>query len=356
MFKPHYKMTNEIVDSLLTLETLRKEIELLPISVSVLNSLRETSRMESIHYSTMIEGNRLTLEQVKEVLLEGKTFGKERDEKEIKGCETAFTWLKNQVDKKAPITEKIIKQLHAIVMGGGKVPKPTPYRDGQNVIKDGATRKIVYLPPEAKDVPKLMKELIEWLDGADKRKIPVPLQAALLHYQLATIHPYYDGNGRTARLLATYLLQLKGYGLKGIYSLDEYYAQNLPAYYEGLTVGSHNYYTDRAESDVTAWLEYFCSKMVESFESVKKHALKAKKRGKKDVSKQIRHLDDKQRKILSLFKAKSFITSSDIQKLLKLNPRTVRDLAQKWVEAGFLVVMDPSKKARKYALSEEFEY
>ena len=96
--------------------------------------------------------------------------------------------------------------------------------------------------------------------------------------------------------------------------------------------------------------------MVESFESVKKHALKAKKRGKKDVSKQIRHLDDKQRKILSLFKAKSFITSSDIQKLLKLNPRTVRDLAQKWVEAGFLVVMDPSKKARKYALSEEFEY
>ena len=124
MFKPHYKMTNEIVDSLLTLETLRKEIELLPISVSVLNSLRETSRMESIHYSTMIEGNRLTLEQVKEVLLEGKTFGKERDEKEIKGCETAFTWLKNQVDKKAPITEKIIKQLHAIVMGGGRIENP----------------------------------------------------------------------------------------------------------------------------------------------------------------------------------------------------------------------------------------
>ena len=81
MFKPHYKMTNELVDSLLTLETLRKEIELLPISVSVLNSLRETSRMESIHYSTMIEGNRLTLEQVKEVLLDDKIEVEKRIDK-----------------------------------------------------------------------------------------------------------------------------------------------------------------------------------------------------------------------------------------------------------------------------------
>ncbi len=356
MFKPHYKMTNELVGSLVTLEALRKEIELLPISVSVLNSLRETSRMESIHYSTMIEGNRLTLEQVKEVLLEGKTFGRERDEKEIQGCETAFVWLKSQVDKRNPITEKIIKQLHAIVMGGGKIPKPNPYREGQNVIRDGVTRRIVYMPPEAKDVPKLMKELISWLDDADKHKIPVPLQAAILHYQFATIHPYFDGNGRTARLLATYLLQLKGYGLKGIYSLDEYYAQNLPAYYEGLTVGSHNYYTDRADSDITAWLEYFCSKMVESFGSVRKHALKAQKSGKKDVSQQIRSLDDKQRKVLLLFKSKSFITSFDIQKVLQLKPRTARDLAQKWVESGFLVIADPSKKARKYALAKEFEH
>jgi len=356
LFKPHYKMTNDLVGSLLTLETLRKEIELLPISVSVLNSLRETSRLESIHYSTMIEGNRLTLEQVKEVLLEDKTFEKARDEKEVKGCEKAFNWLKKQLDSGNSIAEKIIKQLHAIIMGNGNIPKPTPYRDIQNVIKDSRTRKIVYLPPKAKDVPILMKDLIDWLDAADKRKIPVPLQAAILHYQFATIHPYLDGNGRTARLLATYLLQFKGYGLKGIYSLDEYYAQNLPAYYEALTIGSHNYYTDRAESDITGWLEYFCSKMVESFESVKKHALKAKKHGRRDVSKQIRFFDDRQRKVLSLFKSKSFITAADIEKLLKLNPRTVRDLAKKWVEAGFLVIADPSKKARKYALCEEFEY
>ena len=356
MFKPNYKMTNELVDYLLKLESLRKEIDYLPISVSVLNSLRETSKIESIHYSTMIEGNRLTLAQVKELLFEGKTFGKERDEKEIKGYERAFVWLNTQINLESPITEKIIKQLHAIIMGAGKIPKATPYRDGQNVIKDSATHKIVYLPPEAKDVPTLMKELIDWLDNADKNKIPVPLQAAILHYQFATIHPYYDGNGRTARLLATYLLQLKGYGLKGVYSLDEYYAKNLSSYYEALTIGSHNYYTDRAEADITSWLKYFCSKMVESFKNVKKHAIEAQKIGEKDLSRQIRFLDNNQRKVLSLFKSKAFITSDDIQKLLNLNPRTVRNLAQSWVQLGFLLVANPSKKARKYSLSKELDY
>ncbi len=356
MFKPNYRVTNELIDYLITLESLRKEIDLLPISVSVLNSLRETSKIESIHYSTMIEGNRLTLHQVKEVLLNDKTFAKERDEKEVKGYEKAFAWLKTQIDKGNAIEEKTVKQIHAIVMAGGRVPKPTPYRDGQNVIRDGATGKIVYLPPEAKDVPTLMKDLIDWLNNSDKNKIPVPLQAAILHYQFATIHPYYDGNGRTARLLATYLLQLKGYGLKGIYSLDEYYAQNLPAYYEALTIGSHNYYTDRADADITSWLEYFCSKMVESFRNVKKHAIKAQKIGKKDLSKQIKLLDNNQKKVLSLFKSKAFITSSDIQRLLKLNPRTIRNLAQNWVKSGFLIIANTSKKARKYSLSSEFDF
>jgi Fic family protein len=84
----------------------------------------------------------------------------------------------------------------------------------------------------------------------------VPLIAALAHYQFATIHPYYDGNGRTARLLANLILHKAGYGLKGIYSLDEYYARQLTGYYEALTVGpSHNYHLGRAEADVTGFLE-----------------------------------------------------------------------------------------------------
>ena len=113
------------------------------------------------------------------------------------------------------------------------------------------------VPPEAKTVPGLMADLMAWINQQlHEGDLPVPLIAALAHYQFATIHPYYDGNGRTARLLANLILHKAGYGLKGIYSLDEYYARNLAGYYEALTVGpSHNYHLGRAEADVTGFLE-----------------------------------------------------------------------------------------------------
>lgn len=333
------------------LESLRKEIELLPMTVTVLRSLIETSRLQSTHYSTMIEGNMLTQEEVKEVVLKDKTVGRERDEKEVLGYYKAISWLEKEIAKNEPLTQNSIKQIHAIVMGAGKIAKPTPYREGQNVIKDSKTRKIIYLPPEAKDVPGLMKELIDWLDKADKNKIPVPIQAAILDYQFATIHPYFDGNGRTARLLATYLLRLKGYGLKGIYSLDEYYAKNLPDYYESISIGSHNYYRDRADSDITPWLEYFCKGMVESFRNVIRRAVQAQSIGEKDESEFLKQLNDKQRKVLTLFKKRDFITSADIQKLLKISPRSARNLAQQWVENGFIKIANSAKKTRSYTLN-----
>ena len=111
------------------------------------------------------------------------------------------------------------------------------------------------MPPEAKTVPGLMADLVAWINRQlHEGELPVPLIAALAHYQFATIHPYYDGNGRTARLLANLILHQAGYGLKGIYSLDEYYARQLTGYYEALTVGPpDNYHLGRAEADVTVF-------------------------------------------------------------------------------------------------------
>lgn len=235
--------------------------------------------------------------------------------------------------------------------GGKKKVKPTPYRDGQNVIRDSATGKIVYLPPESKDVPLLMSDLVSWI-SKNHTILPSPLQASITHYQFATIHPYYDGNGRTARLLTTFIMHLGGYGLKGLYSLEEYYAKNLHNYYNALTIGpSHNYYFGRAEADITPWIEYFCSGIVESFEHVKKEALKAQKKGSKDISKELATLDIQQRKVFQAFSKKESFTTHDILKILKLKPRTARALCQKWVESGFLIIIDSSKKNRTYALS-----
>jgi Fic family protein len=242
------------------------------------------------------------------------------------------------------------------VMGGGagKV-KVWPYRDGQNVIRDGRSKRIVYMPPVATDVSPLMKELVKWVEVSAAQSIPCPIRAGIAHYQFATIHPYYDGNGRTARLLTTLILHLGGYDLKGLYSLEEYYARNLGDYYEALTIGpSHNYYGGRAESDITKWVDYFCAGVAESFEKVKKQAQSAAESGAADKSLLLRRLDPRQRRAMELFRASEAITSRDVEQLFTISQRTARNLLSQWAEKGFVVVLDPAKKSRKYGLASEF--
>src|SRR3989344_3704441 len=356
-FNPTYRITADIAKYLMRIEAAKEQVNLLPITPTVLASLRETARLYTTHYSTMIEGNRLNPKEVKEVIeLKGHFPGRQRDEHEVKGYYAALAQMEQYAAQQHhPVTEKVIQTLHALVMSDGRSnAKPTPYRDGQNVIKDGATGTIVYMPPEIKDVPNLMRELIVWVK--ESSELPCPIVAAISHYQFATIHPYYDGNGRTARLLTTLILHLGGYDLKGLYSLEEYYAKNLLAYYRAISIGpSHNYYFGRVEADITQWIEYFCEGMAVAFEKVVSQMAQAHEKGHKYHSKLLRTLDPKQRKALELFKYHDVITSQQIGKLFGFKPRTSTALCKKWVEEKFLTITDPSNKARKYKLTNKYQ-
>jgi Fic family protein len=357
-FKPAFTITPNIARCLMRIEAARQAVEDLPITPSVLATLRVTSRLLSTHYSTMIEGNLLTPEQVGKVIGKHQHFpGRERDEKEVRGYYAALAKAESIAASGTAVTESHIRLLHALLVAGGrKTAKPTPYRDGQNVIRDSQSRGIVYMPPEAKDVPKLMQELAAWIEAPEQEGLPCPLRGGIVHYQVATIQPYYDGNGRTARLLTTLILHLGGYDLKGLYSLEEYYARNLGAYYEALAIGpSHNYYQGRAEADITKWLEYFCDGMAASFENVKKRAREAAGSGAQDRSAALRRLDPRQRAALALFSQGDVITSSGIEALFRISQRAARNLLSKWVADGFLLVADPARKSRKYRLAKEFQ-
>lgn len=352
-FKPHYMITNKITVSLLRIEAAKERIIYLPLTPTVLKSLRETARLYTTHYSTMIEGNALSAVQIEKVLKHNGHFpGRERDEREVRGYYTALTHVEQWAKQGMPITEKMIQQLHAFVMADGRVNvRPTPYRDGQNVIRDGATGAVVYMPPEAQDVPQLMKELVIWINEASK-KIPCPLVASIAHYQCATIHPYYDGNGRTARLLTTLILHAGGYDLKGLYSLEEYYARNLPAYYQAISVGeSHNYYMGRAQADITEWIEYFVEGMATACQNVVKRMAEAEAKGAIDQSSLIKNLDHRQRKSLELFQEYNTITARQIGELFGFKPRTSAQLCHTWVQQGFLVIVNASNKGRTYKLA-----
>lgn len=348
-FEPHFRITPALTRSLLRIEAARVRIDTLPVTPAVLKGLRESARLFTTHYSTYIEGNRLEPAQVKAVLKhKGHFAGRERDEREVNGYYAALHFVQSQVSRKEALTDVTIRTIHSLVISAGRARmKPSAYRDGQNVIRDARSGAIVYLPPEAKDVKPLMSGLIQWLD--EQTELPCPLAAGLVHYQFATVHPFYDGNGRTARLLTTYVLHAGGYDLKGLYSLEEYYARNLQAYYAAITVGpSHNYYEGRADADVTAWLEYFALGMADACEKVLSHMSLIKTSN--DASARLRKLDAKQRKALAAFEDEEVITARQIGELFGYRPRTASALCAQWAKSGFLRVVDGSKKARKYAL------
>jgi Fic family protein len=355
-FKPIYSITPGIAKNLMRIEAAKERVAFLPVNPTVLASLRQTAKLYTTHYSTMIEGNQLQPDEILEVIThQGHFPGRERDEHEVKGYYAALAQLEQYASLNHSVSEKAIQTLHALVMSDGRTRiKPTPYRDGQNVIKDSGTGTIVYMPPEAKDVASLMRNLVAWIKESEE--LPCPIVAGVAHYQFATIHPYYDGNGRTSRLLTTLILHLGGYDLKGLYSLEEYYAKNLLGYYRAISIGpSHNYYFGRAECDITSWVEYFCEGMAFAFEKVVTQMIASHEKGEKDHSQLLRTLDPKQRKALELFKGFGVVTAKQIGDLFGFQPRTNAALCKKWVECGFFEMVDASNKARKYKLAESYE-
>jgi Fic family protein len=157
-FKPNFTITPKIANYLMRIEAARQAVQDLPITPSVLSTLRETARLFSTHYSTMIEGNRLTQQQVSMVIEGQQHFpGRERDEKEVLGYYAALEKLELLSALQGAVTETHIQTLHALVMAKGrKRVRPTPYRDGQNVIRDSSSRR----PKHRYTLPKLRADAL----------------------------------------------------------------------------------------------------------------------------------------------------------------------------------------------------
>jgi Fic family protein len=352
-WSPRYTITPAIARSLMAIEAARAVVERTPLPPTAEAELRRRARLRSTHYSTRIEGNRLSLAEAERVISEAGAAvqGRERDVREVRSYWHALLRVEEWAAQGKPLTEDLIRRLHALVEHGAKA-KPTPYRDGQNVIRDSASGAIVYLPPEARDVPGLMQAMVVWATQAQRDGLPTPLIAGLVHYQFVTIHPYFDGNGRTARLLATFILHRGGYGLHGFFSLEEHHARDLAGYYNSLaTHPHHNYYEGRSDADLTAWLAYFAGLLARVFSLAQEEALHLAQQPLLAEPEAVQRLDSRARQVLALFAGTDRITAGQVAETLGLSPRMARNLLQGWVEDGWLLVADPSKRKRAYALS-----
>lgn len=348
-FNPSFRMTQSILDYLHKIENVKESFKNSNISPVFMASLKNSIKIASIHYSTKIEGNRLTLKEVEEAVFKRKIIeNRQRDSFEVNAYYKAMNYIEKCLEDDMPLSEKLIHKTHSLVEG----TRLSGYRDGQNAIYDYSSGNIVYMPPEAKEVPTLMNDLIKWINS--DTETPRIIMTALLHYQFVTIHPYYDGNGRTARLLTSFLMRKFGYGLKGIYSLEEYYANNLAEYYSALVTSEHhNYYEGREHADLTKWIEYFVKGVAEVFGKIQIRAIATD--NQQDFSPEMRKLDVTQRKILELFTEFKEVTSKQIAEYLGMSQQSGRLLANRWIAAGFLELSNTSKKARKYRLSDQYE-
>ena len=355
-WSPRFTITPAVARGLMSIEAARAVVAEAPIPPVVEAELRRRARLRSTHFSTRIEGNRLTLAEAEQVIHGRRAdfHGRERDVGEVKNYWDALLRVEEWATRKQGLSEDLIQRLHACVEKGSRA-RPTPYRDGQNVIRDSASGAIVYLPPEASEVPALMAEMVAWVRKAEKDALPVPLVAALTHYQFVTIHPYFDGNGRTARLLATFILHRGGYGLNGLLSLEEHHARDLEGYYHALAAHPHhNYYFGRAEADLTGWLEYFIGLTARVYELAKDEALRCVREGILPEPEEVRRLDRRARMVIALFGKQDRITAADVARVLGLSERQVRDLIRGWVADGWLLVADPARRSRAYTLSAEY--
>ncbi|MBI5196657.1 MAG: Fic family protein [Nitrospirae bacterium] len=342
-FKPKYTITEKILNNLTLIASAREVIEQSYLIPKWEASLRRQAKLRNTHSSTAIEGNKLTLEQV-EALADGKeVIATDKDKKEVLNYIEALDRLHLFAGRGKIKVEDLLtmhKMVSTDVLRDNK--HSGVFRDRQVFVGrrifdgTGFKEEVDYMPPQTKDVPHLVREFIDWLNLDKTGEINLVLLAGIVHYEIARIHPFIDGNGRTARLFATLILYLSGFDHRRLFALDDFYDRDRQAYYAALKTAQKN------KNDITKWLEYFTTGVAYSVNEVKEAVLKLCSK-KKRVSKTQVSLTDKQIKIVEFMNAHGKAANKDLQKLFNISAQAVHKELAKLVE---LKVIKPQGKGR----------
>jgi len=258
-YAPVYKITENIQFDLDQVDRKQWAFEHLIIDPKYEGWLRRRTFIRSGHHTLHLEGNTLTEDQVATILEDADTGLADSGEvEEVRNWNKAMQFIDIMSMKPdIPITSLLIRHVHQLMLGpNDRTNAPGEYRLGDARVRHPVSRKPVYTGPVAGDVPDLMYQFQKWLNNSAPRIYPV-LAAGIAHLRLVEIHPFSDGNGRTARALTTLILQRYGYSFNKLLALERYFDLDLVRYCEaiGATVGE----SFQEGRDLTEWLEYFTS-------------------------------------------------------------------------------------------------
>ncbi|PIU01403.1 hypothetical protein COT68_03410 [bacterium (Candidatus Torokbacteria) CG09_land_8_20_14_0_10_42_11] len=325
MFKPIYKLTNKIVAILTAIAESKAIIERAKILPQSEIKLRRQALIRMTHSSTEIEGNILNLKQVEALAAHKKIDAPSRDIYEAENYFKALKYIGQFVQKKQPIREKTLLKIHKLVTDK-TLPKEQSgyYRRGPIFIvrrRMGLPDETVYAGPDAQDVPRLCFDLIKWLGESEEQNINPVIAAGILHQEIAAIHPFNDGNGRTARAMATLVLYQRGYDFRRLFALEDYYNRDRSKYYAAINVGKN--YQER-KTDITSWLEYFVKGFKEEIDRVKAQVISLSFKKVAENLKSKIYLDQDQLKLLDFLDQVGRITIRDAVDILSCPKRTAQ--------------------------------
>ena len=330
-YEPQFSITPKLLSQVEIVAALRERILGATVELSWMPALQKDTRTRNVHASTAIEGNPLTLEQVRAVE-EGRepAASDPRSRREVVNYFAGLRYVEKNAAKKT-IRHEDLFNLHRI-LAGEVMDQGEAGRYRSIAVRVGN-----YLPPTPNEVSGLMFELLDWWNERSTGLSPV-LSSAILHYRFEAIHPFADGNGRTGRALALWELYRRGFDTHHIFSVDEYYWEDRPRYYAALEAVRH------AGEDLTSWLEYCAEGLRQTLERV---WLCVQAYDLKSPEKIV--LRPKQERLLELLRDHGTMAPAELWSALGVSKQGTLDLLRPLIAAG-LVEKIGNKKTGRYAL------
>ena len=348
------KLTNEIVKYITEIDQNRYHVSSVKLSKNVANRLRKNSKKKSSYASNKIEGNPLQEKQVDEVIENDERKHYLKPEQEVRNYFLALNYLEEKAESKEPFSKEMILDVQKLVEKGAskeKIGLRGPMPPGVLfAVYDSKTGTPDYIPPEYSEIPELLDELVTYVNTTTDHPLIV---AAIVHYQIVTIHPFEDGNGRTARLLSGYIMDLNGYGFNGIGSLEEYFAYDIDEYYESIQMGLPAlYYSGRdnpPHSEI--WINYFLRMVLLYSRKVCDLQMAS---NEEDVAGSLSFLKGREKELLLLLikKYRREFTPIEVSRELSVTNKTVINRLTVLAKNGFVIPILVNERIRSYELSE----
>ena len=348
MYTPKYTISNEVLKNIGTIEGSREVILNAPLVPAYEKKFRDEAIIRTVHHGTHIEGNELNLTEAEAVLKGKPIVAKDRDIQEVINYRNVLNYLDfvgaGEVSE-GKITQQVLNKIHSLTVE--KIlesDKCGVFRKTQVVVKNSLTGEITFRPPPAIEVPFQVDEFLEWANKLKQGEIHPVIKAGITHYELVRIHPYIDGNGRTARSAATLVLFLEKYDIRRFFSLEEYFDSDASNYYESLKSAS--------SGDLTVWMEYFTKGLAIELNRIKEKIKKLstdvhlkEKLGGKQV-----FLSERQIAIMEYIQRAGYLQNQSFEELFpKISEDTIlRDLKD-LLDKG-IIKKEGKTKAARYML------